>query len=34
MAKQKSDILSGMGSGYEVVKTIIDEIKNRGGGDD
>lgn len=34
MAKQKSDILSGMGSGYEIVKTIIDEVKNRGGSDD
>lgn len=34
MAKQKSDILSGMGSGYEIVKVIVDEVKNRGGGDD
>jgi len=34
MAKQKSDILSGMGNGYEIVKAIVDEVKNRGGGDD
>ncbi|MBI4090447.1 MAG: hypothetical protein HY422_00305 [Candidatus Komeilibacteria bacterium] len=34
MARQKSDILSGMGSGYEIVKAIADEVKNLGGGDD
>ena len=34
MARQKSDILSGMGSGYEIVKAIADVVKNLGGGDD
>ena len=34
MPKPKSDILSGSGNAFEIIKTIVNEVKNRGGSDD